>query len=338
MKTELLDFSYPDNLVATEPQRPSRVMLSEPDRPPQEISLSSVLELVGTEDVVVLNDTKVVKKRLFTNDEVEVLFLDEVAPFEWTVLFPAKKFKVGDRLAFAEGLEAELIEKGLPQKIRVNRSLDFSYFEKHGHLALPPYIQKARNQRESRPEDDQWYQTEWAKNFGSAASPTASLHFSESDWDILRKREVNVLTLTLHVGLGTFLPVHAEELKDHKMHAEWVQIPHETLRQIEQAKQKGGRVWALGTTVTRALESWPRGHFQPTASGLEGMTDIFILPGFEYKVVDVLMTNFHQPKSTLLALVVAFAGFERTFEVYRWAIENKFRLFSYGDLSVWKKQ
>jgi S-adenosylmethionine:tRNA ribosyltransferase-isomerase len=117
-----------------------------------------------------------------------------------------------------------------------------------------------------------------------------------------------------------------------------VQIPHETLRQIEQTKQNGGQVWALGTTVTRALESWPRGHFQPTAAGLEGMTDIFILPGFEYKVVDVLMTNFHQPKSTLLALVVAFAGFERTFEVYRWAIEKQFRLFSYGDLSVWKKQ
>jgi S-adenosylmethionine:tRNA ribosyltransferase-isomerase len=338
MKTQTLDFSYPESLVAKEPVRPSRVLFVENQKDPREVSVDELLRMIPPGDVVVINDTKVVKKRLFSLNGDEVLFLDEEAPAEWSVLFPAKRFKIGDTIEFAGELTATLIEKGLPQKLGVNRALDFSYFAEHGFLALPPYIQAARGERQSRLQDETWYQTQWAENLGSAAAPTASLHFTNENWQAIEKKGVQVVHLTLHVGLGTFLPVHAEDLNDHKMHSEWVQIPNTTTQAIRDCRKRGGRVWALGTTVTRALESWPLGFFKETEVGLEGSTDIFIKPGFKFQVVDVLMTNFHQPKSTLLALVAAFAGFDRVMQVYATAVKQKFRLFSYGDLSVWKNK
>jgi S-adenosylmethionine:tRNA ribosyltransferase-isomerase len=148
---------------------------------------------------------------------------------------------------------------------------------------------------------------------------------------------VNIAHLTLHVGLGTFLPIKAEELEDHKMHFESVSIPLATIESVKKAKAEGKKVWALGTTVTRSLEAWALDHFVETESAFTGRTDLYILPSFEYLVVDRLLTNFHQPKSTLLALVMAFAGIERTRSTYAWAIEREFRLFSYGDLSAWSK-
>ncbi|MCB0406831.1 MAG: tRNA preQ1(34) S-adenosylmethionine ribosyltransferase-isomerase QueA [Bdellovibrionales bacterium] len=338
MKTSQFNFTYPESLVATKPSRPTRVMYSSFEGAPSELTKQELLSHIQPKDIVVINDTKVVKKRIFTDAGEEILFLDEKEPNIWTVLFPAKKYALGEALLLPGDVIATLVEKGLPQTLKINRSMGFSYFEQYGHMALPPYIQKARGERKSFKEDANWYQTSWAKNNGSSAAPTASLHFDNEDWKVLSEKGVSVASLTLHVGLGTFLPVHTEDLSDHKMHSEWVQISKGTLNQVARCKALGGRVWALGTTVTRALESWPRGYFKEDEDSLFGETDIFIQPGFEFQVVDVLMTNFHQPQSTLLALVAAFAGLEKTLSVYEWAIKKQFRLFSYGDLSVWIRQ
>ncbi len=338
MKTSDLNFHYPENLVATQPGPSLRVMFCEARAFPVELNRQGLLNQVSSNDVVIINNTKVVKKRIFTKNGLEVLFLDSLRDNAWLVLMPSKKLKIGDSIDLPGGVQATLLEKGLPQKLQLNQVLDFSYFEKYGHMALPPYIQKSRGERASRSEDEAWYQTRWAEREGSSAAPTASLHFSNEDWSTLKGRGVTVCPLTLHVGLGTFLPVHAETLTDHKMHSEFVEIPGETLAAIEKTKSSGGRVWALGTTVTRALESLSGDWFEKLPEGgLRGETDIFIYPGFEFQVVDVLMTNFHQPQSTLLALVSAFAGLETTLHNYRWAIDKDFRLFSYGDLSVWTR-
>lgn len=337
MKTAELNFSYPETLIAVEPRRPSRVMFSTPKHGSQEITIDQLMQQFAPGDVVVINDTKVVKKRLFTKSGLEVLFLDEVSPNIWTVLLPAKKMKVGEEILLPGGQAATLVEKGLPQKLQVSDGLGLEYFQQFGRMALPPYIQKARGEREGTTEDEVWYQTQWANPPGSSAAPTASLHFSNRDWEVLKSQGVFVETLTLHVGLGTFLPVHSKNLTDHKMHSEWVEIPKSTMQAIQLCKKQGGRVWALGTTVTRALESQPLGYFKESENSFFGETDIFIYPGFQFQLVDVLMTNFHQPKSTLLALVCAFAGTDRTLQAYQWAVENHFRLFSYGDLSVWTK-
>ena len=184
-----------------------------------------------------------------------------------------------------------------------------------------------------RPEDVRGYQTAFALKEGSLAAPTASLHFKKRDLQQLKSRGVDVSYLTLHVGLGTFLPVDGEDLSDHPMHKEWVEVPPDLALAVKKCRERGGRVWALGTTVTRALESWALQGASP--QGYEGLTDLMIQPGYSFKVVDVLMTNFHQPKSTLLALVMAFAGVSRVKEAYQWAMDHEFQLFSYGDLSVW---
>lgn len=331
-----LDFEYPEALVASQPRRPSRVMrarLSEAFL--EEISIPELLRSIPAGDLLIVNDTKVVPRRLFS-ESAEILFTDEVEPNVWQVLFPARDRKVGEALKLPGGITAELLQKGIPQLIKVSEALDHSYFEKYGKMPLPPYIQKLRTDREASSEDQTWYQTEWAQQKGSSAAPTASLHFSNSDFDELKKRGVLIEKLTLHVGLGTYLPIQAQNLREHPMHKEWVSIPAGTMAAIEKCKQQGGKVWALGTTVTRALESAALGKFPQTAEGLSGSTDLLILPGFQFQVVDRLLTNFHQPRSTLLALVYGFAGNkEIVLKSYQWAIEQKFRLFSYGDLSVW---
>jgi S-adenosylmethionine:tRNA ribosyltransferase-isomerase len=231
-----------------------------------------------------------------------------------------------------------LVEKGRPQKVETSRPLDEAYFETYGELPLPPYIQKVRSDRHTIGEDSQWYQTAWNLKPGSFAAPTASLHFNESHLEALRQKGVTIVTLTLHVGLGTFLPVDADDLENHKMHSEEVSIPLTLLETLQRAREEGGRIWAMGTTVIRALESQARGLLQKRGDAYTGGTELLILPGFEFKMADRLLTNFHQPESTLLALVMAFAGKEKVRSVYSWAIEKQFRLFSYGDLSIWKRE
>ena len=227
------------------------------------------------------------------------------------------------------------MQKGRPQIVEASEALDEKYFDQVAELPLPPYIQKARGERHTVQADESWYQTHWAQKPGSFAAPTASLHFSIEDFAALRKRGVKILELTLHVGLGTFLPVTAEDLDQHDMHAEYVEIPKETWEQIQKAKTEGKKIWSLGTTATRALESAGAGLLNENANGLHGLTRILIQPGFQWKVVDRLLTNFHQPESTLLALVAGFSDLNTVKSVYQYAISKHFRLFSYGDLSVW---
>jgi S-adenosylmethionine:tRNA ribosyltransferase-isomerase len=344
MKTESLDFAYPEGLIATSRQKISRVMWVQES--PEETTLSQLLSRFKPEDLLVINETKVIKARVICASGLEVLFIRDLGPDDkqengenktqwlWEVLCPARRWsKSGEVLPC--GTPIELKKTGLPQLVSVPKELDFSYFEKYGDVPLPPYIQEKRGERKSRETDITQYQTAWAKTVGSLAAPTASLHFSSADIDKIRARGVDVAKLCLHVGLGTFLPIHTDNLDEHVMHGEWVSIPAETLRKIEVAKKNGGRVWALGTTVLRGLESYSHGKLDETEFGAVGVTDLFIKPGFEFKIVDVLLTNFHQPKSTLLALVGAFAGLDKVKAAYQWAIDREFRLFSYGDLTVW---
>lgn len=335
MKISDLRFDYPEELVATKPQKPSRVLWIEQGQP-REISLQDLLTQIPTGDVLVVNNTKVLKRRVFAGD-LEILFLGRLTGDEelWEVLFPSKKYKLGETIDLPLGKSMKLRQKGRPQIVEVSEALDESYFEQVAELPLPPYIQKARQERHTVEADESWYQTHWASNPGSFAAPTASLHFSPQDFQTLRNRGVQILELTLHVGLGTFLPVTAEDLDQHDMHAEWVDIPRSTWSAIQKARAEGRQIWSLGTTATRALESAASGVFRETETGLQGMTRILIQPGYQWKVVDRLLTNFHQPESTLLALVAGFSDLNTVKSVYQYAISKGFRLFSYGDLSVW---
>lgn len=330
-----LSFEYPPELVATAPIRPPRVMWVE-NQQPTEISWSEFLLKFGATDVLVLNDTRVLKRRIFAPD-FEILFLSSNPErTEWEVLFPSRNLKVGDLIHLPGGEQARLVKKGKPQKIQTLKPLLESYFLEHAELPLPPYIQKARGHRQTVAADQNWYQTAWAEKPGSLAAPTASLHFSDQDLEQLRNQGVQILHLTLHVGLGTFLPLTVEAIAAKKLHEEVIEIPLNTWQQVESAKRLGQKVWALGTTVTRSLEACARGHLQKTDAGFLGVTDLFIQPGDSFLVVQGLLTNFHQPESSLLSLVHAFASPKTVKACYEWAIQKRFRLFSYGDLSAWK--
>lgn len=328
VKLSDLKYDYPEELVAIEPKRPSRVMLVQGGEP-SEITLAELIERIPAGDIVVINNTKVLKRRVFAENEAEVLFLDQIDESHWKVLFPSKKLKIGDELKLPNGFVMTLTEKGRPQTVKVAPAIEEKDFAAMAELPLPPYIQKARGERHNVSADESWYQTAWAEKPGSMAAPTASLHFSLNDIQKLKSRGVKVVELTLHVGLGTFLPVSAEDLDQHEMHSENYEISELSWKQIQSAKNEGQKIWSLGTTTTRVLESVARTGI------LFGSTDILLQEGSEFKIVDRLMTNFHQPESTLLALVSGFAGLNTVKKCYQWAIAKKFRLFSYGDLSVW---
>lgn len=334
MKLADLDFSYPEQLVATTPHRPSRVMWVQ-NKQFSELTIPQLIDRIPAGDVLIINNTKVLKRRVFASD-LEILFLNKITEYEWEVLFPSRKLSIGDEIVLPEEATAKLASKGRPQILRIDQDLDEDYFSRNAELPLPPYIQKSRGQRHTVSEDENWYQTAWAEKDGSLASPTASLHFSLQDLETLKEKGVQVLEVTLHVGLGTFLPVTTSDLNEHQMHAEYVEIPAFTWSIIEAAKSQGKKIWALGTTVARTLESVPQKLLQPTATGgFSGNTQLLIQPGFRWQVVDRLLTNFHQPQSTLLALVAGFSDLNEVKKAYSWAIDRKFKLFSYGDLSVW---
>jgi S-adenosylmethionine:tRNA ribosyltransferase-isomerase len=337
MKLSDLQFEYPEELVATKPERPSRVLKIE-NGEFSEISLAQLISDIPAGDVLVVNNTKVLKRRVFAGD-LEILFLGKLnRPGEfWEVLFPSRKTKLDQTLELPLGVKMTLRQKGRPQVVEIDQTLDESYFEQVAELPLPPYIQKARGARHTVDADESWYQTAWAKEPGSFAAPTASLHFSDSDIQALQTRGVHICELTLHVGLGTFLPVTAEDLNDHDMHSEWVEIPKQTWEAIQKAKAQGRKIWSLGTTATRSLESAGKGLLKESESGLQGFTKLLIQPGYQWTTVDRLLTNFHQPESTLLALVAGFSDLNTVKSAYEYAISKRFRLFSYGDLSVWIK-
>ena len=345
MELSDLQFEYPPELVATEKQTPSRVLVTQvfAGKKTDFTELKSaqdISSIFNSGDVLVINNTKVLARRLFSETHFEILFLSALPEAGcWQVLCPSSQWPKNSLMKFPDGVTAELVERGRTQIVRVTPAeiLTEDYFVKYADLPLPPYILKTRKEKRTREQDKLDYQTYWAKIPGSLAAPTASLHFSKATIDDLRNRGVQVLEMTLHVGLGTFLPI-TTSLSEHKMHSENVHISKEVWERIAAAKASSKKVWALGTTVTRALESAALDLIPRDASqNFAGDTDIFIKPGFQFQVVDGLLTNFHQPESTLLALVAAFAGLENVKAAYQLAIQNKFRLFSYGDLSAWIK-
>ena len=283
-------------------------------------------------DTLVLNDTRVMPARLFglkeeTGAKVEMLMLTRIEDNDWEVLLkPAKRIKVGNTLSFGNGkIIAECI-KELEQGGRIMRLHYEGILEERldelGEMPLPPYIKE-------RLDDPDRYQTVYAKENGSAAAPTAGLHFTDELLQKIKDKGVNIAFITLHVGLGTFRPVSVEDIDDHEMHSEYYQMTKETADMLNKTKENGHRIISVGTTSTRTLETIRRDHEQFVATS--GWTDIFIYPGFEYKAIDGLITNFHLPKSTLVMLVSAFSSREYILNAYKEAVKLKYRFFSFGD-------
>ena len=280
-------------------------------------------EWLNAGDVLILNDTKVMQSRLFCElpdgRARELVVLEKHGDEEQRVMYRGKLHE-GDVLTVkgsAERVEVlEILGNGIAE---VSGDLQ-GLAEKYGSVPLPPYLH-----RDATEDDKKRYQTVWAKNMGSAAAPTASLNMTDELLARLREKGVKICYLTLHVGLGTFLPIRTDEVEAHKMHSEWFEIPAETLAAIKEAKKSGGRVVAVGTTVARTLE------YYAVSGKASGEDDIFIYPGFKFKMVDALVTNFHAPKSTVLMLAAAFAGWENLHRAYDHCVANSYNFLSYGD-------
>jgi len=345
-----LNFEYPENLVAQERALFSRILYFDESLGPMEINRGDLLSYLRPGDLWVVNETKVLRRRVFTIEGLEILFIKCLNSdrTKWEVLCPSSRWaegakqsasvvtggSSGDRL-----MTFDIVKRGRPQEITCSEPFTEELFGSMAELPLPPYIQKARGQRHTRWADETEYQSLWAKKPGSLAAPTASFHFDKEFEEAVKAKGVEVVPITLHVGLGTFLPVTVENLSQHVMHPEFVSVPAATIEALAKAQTSGARVFAVGTTVARSLESIGRGYFKEQPDGsLAGETTLMIAPGHEWRMVDVLLTNFHQPQSTLLALVAAFSSLENVMTAYRWAIDREFRLFSYGDLSIWSKQ
>ena len=337
MNTKDFDFDLPEELIAQTPlevRDASRLLiLDRKKRTLTDSHFDSILDQLQPGDALVMNNTRVLPARLYgqkpdTHGHVELLLLKNTQGDQWEVLAkPAKRLRVGAKVEFGDGRLLATVVEELEQGGRI---VEFSYdgiflevLESLGEMPLPPYIHEKLEDRER-------YQTVYAKENGSAAAPTAGLHFTE---DLLQKIEakgVHLVYLTLHVGLGTFRPVSVDNLDEHEMHSEYYQFSQEAADTLNQVKAKGGRVVAVGTTSIRTLETIGN-KFDGQLKADAGWTNIFIKPGYEFKVVDAFSTNFHLPKSTLVMLVAAFAGRDFVLEAYRHAVEERYRFFSFGD-------
>ena len=334
----LADFDYhlPAELIAQHPaeQRDaSRLLtLNRASGELAELSVAGIASLFAAGDLLVVNDTRVIPARLKGQKEsggaVEIFLVRRLAGESelWSCLLKASKSpKAGCRVLLPAGVVATVLDREAGEwRVRFEGSDDFmGWLEQAGSMPLPPYIKRA-----PEGDDRERYQTVFARELGAVAAPTAGLHFTRALLDRIEARGAQIAPLTLHVGLGTFMPIRVEELAQHVMHREWYRIPESTVRAIADTRERGGRVIALGTTALRALEhAAASGELEPG----EREADIFILPGYRFRVVDALITNFHLPKSTLFMLVCAFAGKERMLEAYREAVNRRFRFFSYGD-------
>lgn len=328
------DFELPPELIAQRPaaSRTASRLLDGRKAEPVDRIFHQLPELLEPGDLLVFNNTQVIKARLHgfkaSGGAVEAL-VERVLPgtFEvWAHLRASKSPKPGSIVRFAAAFDAELLGRCGPDGGMFHLrfpSDPFALLETHGHVPLPPYIEHADDS-----DDASRYQTVFAAAPGAVAAPTAALHFDADLLDRLTARGVALAHVTLHVGAGTFQPVRVEQLADHKMHSEWFDVPAATVAAIAQTKAQGGRVLAVGTTTLRALESAARGGLLQAGAS---ETEIFITPGFQFQVVDRLLTNFHLPKSTLMMLVSAFAGHDRVMALYRHAIAQRYRFFSYGD-------
>ena len=345
MKLSDFDFDLPEDLIATRPAQPrssARLLVAQGDG----IDDARVTDLVNwlrPGDLLVLNDTKVIPARLpgtrarrsaqgATTARIEVTLLEPRADGTWAALVkPLRKVRPGEVLRFSDALSATLTGAADGQgHLRFNLTGDDfdAALAQAGAMPLPPYI-AARRAADAQDKVD--YQTIWARNSGAVAAPTASLHFDGALMAALSARGVETTHVTLHVGAGTFLPVKVDDVTTHRMHAEWGQVSAGAARDIAAARARGGRVVPVGTTALRLIETMAR---DGGIAAWEGETDIFIYPGFEFRVTDGLMTNFHLPKSTLLMLVSALMGRERMQRVYAHAVSARYRFFSYGDASL----
>jgi S-adenosylmethionine:tRNA ribosyltransferase-isomerase len=333
------DFALPPELVAQHPapERSASRLLDGRGATPVDRRFHDLPSLLDPGDLLVFNDTRVIKARLYgrkaSGGAVEAL-VERVLPAHevWAHLRASKSPRPGSALQFvdrvgADAFEAEVLGRGGPDdslfRLRFP-SEPLALLEAHGHVPLPPYITHP-----DEADDERRYQTVFAARPGAVAAPTAALHFDEALLAALDARGVERARITLHVGAGTFQPVRTERIEDHRMHHEWFEVDAACVAAVEAARRRGGRVVAVGTTSVRALESAARasGTLQP----MSGETDIFITPGFAFRVVDRLLTNFHLPRSTLMMLVSAFAGHAHVMALYRHAIEARYRFFSYGD-------
>ena len=331
------DFTLPDRLIAQHPPEvrgSSRLLAALPDMPLQDRAFGDLPDYIEAGDVLVFNNTKVMKARLFGQKESggKIEALIERVLNNHTALAhirSSKSPKPGTKLIFEGDICAVMVERAdeLFCLHFEGEQTVYELLEQNGHLPLPPYIERAAGA-----DDDTRYQTVYAKHQGAVAAPTAGLHFTDELLDRLKAKGVETAEVTLHVGAGTFQPVRVDKIEEHKMHSEWFDVPPETVAAIEAAHARGNKVWAVGTTSMRALESAARETGRLKAG--QGDTDIFITPGYRFRVIDRLITNFHLPKSTLLMLVSAFSGMEHIRAVYRHAVEHEYRFFSYGDAMV----
>jgi len=337
LKVDLFDFHLPEELIAQTPleQRDaSRLMvLNKETGNVKHHMFHDLLDYVQEGDCLVLNDTRVLPARLFgtkedTGANIEVLLLKQTQGDTWeTLVKPAKRVKEGTVISFGDGRLTAVCKETSDQG---GRLLEFNYegifyevLEQLGEMPLPPYIKE-------RLDDQERYQTVFAREQGSAAAPTAGLHFTEEMLEQLKEKGVHIAFLTLHVGLGTFRPVSVDDLEEHDMHSEFYQVSEGTAALLNSVREKGGRIISVGTTSTRTLETIATEHNGKFVAS-SGWTNIFIFPGYEFKAIDGMITNFHLPKSTLIMLVSALAGRENVISAYEQAVAEKYRFFSFGD-------
>ncbi len=337
MRIEDFDFNLPEELIAQTPLKDrtsSRLMvLNRSDKSIKHHHFYDVIDYLEKGDCLVLNNTKVLPARLYgtkidTGAKVEVLLLTQIEGDRWEVLIkPAKRVKEGTIITFGDG---KLVATCVDTKDHGGRILEFDYdgifyevLDELGEMPLPPYIKEQLEEKDR-------YQTVYAREEGSAAAPTAGLHFTEELLDKIKQKGVEIAFITLHVGLGTFRPVSVEDVTTHEMHAEFYQMTEVTAMQLNNVKKRGNKIISVGTTSTRTLETIARdtgGVFEAK----NGWTDIFIYPPYQFKAIDGLITNFHLPKSTLIMLVSAFSNRDFILEAYNKAVEEKYRFFSFGD-------
>ncbi|MDQ0231505.1 tRNA preQ1(34) S-adenosylmethionine ribosyltransferase-isomerase QueA [Metabacillus malikii] len=337
MKVELFDFELPEDLIAQVPLKErdaSRLMVL--NRTTGEViheTFKSIVDYFNAGDCLVLNDTRVMPARLFgikedTGASIEILLLKQQEEDIWeTLVKPAKRVKEGTVITFGSG---QLTATCIGTSEHGGRLLKFNYegifyevLDSLGEMPLPPYIKEQLDDRER-------YQTVFSREIGSAAAPTAGLHFTEEILEALKEKGVHIAFITLHVGLGTFRPVSAETVEEHEMHAEFYQVSEETATRLNEVRQNGGRIISVGTTSTRTLETIASKH-QGKFVAESGWTSIFIYPGYEFTGIDGMITNFHLPKSSLIMLVSALASREFVMNAYETAVKEKYRFFSFGD-------
>ena len=332
------ELEVPENLIAQHPYKNrdqcKLMIVNKESGDIQHKKFADIIDLFSKGDVLVLNNTQVFSARLYaTKDKsdakVEVFLLRELENDLWEAMVkPARKVRIGNKLLFSKDISCDVIDNtvsgGRVLRFEYNSKDLYSYIDKHGLSPLPPYIKRASNKS-----DKTNYQTVYASERGSVAAPTAGIHFSKSLLTKIEKKGVKIVYITLHIGLGTFRPILVEDLTRHHMDSESYEIPIETADVINDAKAKKRKVWTVGTSTNRALETVVVSGFQITAK--KGWTDKFIYPPYEFKMCDRLITNFHQPKSTLMMLVAAFSNKDIVLKTYQEAIKKKYKFYSYGD-------